>query len=1476
MEGKCLFKFRYGSECNDSQPGQTNKGRARIDSIIKASKIYLDDLHVELEQNLRDNEQLTIHYHKNCVSRYTSSSNTSRYAKELPVSKPPAKKLRRSNSSFDFLSQCLYCGKKCEISKDTKHPDRWRPAYICRSTVSEHDRTPYNQYVLHKCSEREDGWAEEVRSRVLCSLSDLHASDARYHKDCMSRFFSNRMNPAGQADATQASYHEYQPDMALKHMITTLSNDKKRIWNSVELHQEYQDHGGVDLTRSQLTEELCSNFSGDLLIISSPGYANVVAFQSQASIVLKMVKHEEDGIENSIRHIAKRVVKECKAIPLDTSKYRLNIDEQLAQESISPTVQNLLASISSKLDNTPPALLIGNIITSALRHKSTDLQIALGILLRDSKTILGYTYDYGITCSYDEILRFKKSAAMIASKEPSVHGISSAEVGLVQTVVDNFDADIHSPNGKLSTHSLAMILTQPTGDHGDDTNTIERLNHVDFKLPIADDEDEHVYYAGQKNPPLPEMPEPRLPDAIQTHQRISNARAIELDFQFMKDMTATSDCPEYHGYNTKVCREQGHMLKKKTNIVYLPLIDKAPADPATIMSAMLKARAVTEATGQEYVVFTADQQLYRVAAHVMWENQALFGNIYLRLGGMHLLMSYVGCIGYLMAGSGIVEVLSEAFGGVLKMLTGKKYPNNVRALRMLVEELIRPLFQTRNMICMAELQQALDDTASHSRTAKMWVNCLIKPVFTIMKYVRAEREADWPLHLAAVNEMMPLFFAASHFNYARYGLYYLRDMIAMPEDVRQHFMNGEHTMHHNPGVFNGIWSDMGIETTYMRYGHGQSGIIGITLRPETLKIWAYSLHACNTVVSHLDLMRTQKQHRPKSQTHHKEETKARVKCDSKDRKVLRDKLELCIDPLHSEENKEGLVNIVTGQVFTHPTLNVDNAIELGRKMMEEFQGMWPASFHKTLHKCVTTMAQVKKNSKVNSMKILDTEMIYARAMALQCSQRNYNTQDLMSHELASRPASMFDESGAMRVAKTKSVLKNNLKVEVPRRHTQIDASFLDGCAVLWVVPWPTGGIVQEFLNNFRCHIQSHMDSGDVYLVFDRYMEGSIKESTRNERDQGASRVYTLRPATRLPSQKVILTVSRNKKQLIDLISEDLISHKDVFNNKLVITGNDPVPVQIEQGVVSRREDMAIMHEEADTMLIQQVASVGVANALVVADDTDVFVLLCHFVFNRDITGHVMMTSPIRGRTVIDINASVDKNRTIMDDLLAAHGLTGCDTVAMYHGIGKGVTLKVLRTGKLSLSKVGDITVSVEEALVQATHFILSCYGRPECTSLTDARQKIWSRKVSQSIGAAPKLQSLPPTNEAFAENVARAHLQVAKWKHAIHLNPPNIDPLTHGWTRCDGSISLAPTTVPDHVSLAPDDILKMIKCSCDSATPCKSKRCGCHNANMTCTSFCACQGGDGCFNQKTRELIQAEDETDHENNDDSDDETDID
>jgi hypothetical protein len=76
-------------------------------------------------------------------------------------------------------------------------------------------------------------------------------------------------------------------------------------------------------------------------------------------------------------------------------------------------------------------------------------------------------------------------------------------------------------------------------------------------------------------------------------------------------------------------------------------------------------------------------------------------------------------------------------------------------------------------------------------------------------------------------------------------------MESLPDNVRGHFMDGQHVMRHVAGIWNGIWSDMFIETTFMRYGHGQGGIIGITLKPETLKTWALSRHICGHLESNI-------------------------------------------------------------------------------------------------------------------------------------------------------------------------------------------------------------------------------------------------------------------------------------------------------------------------------------------------------------------------------------------------------------------------------------------------------------------------------------------------------------------------------------------------------------------------------------------------------------------------------------------------
>ena len=101
-----------------------------------------------------------------------------------------------------------------------------------------------------------------------------------------------------------------------------------------------------------------------------------------------------------------------------------------------------------------------------------------------------------------------------------------------------------------------------------------------------------------------------------------------------------------------------------------------------------------------------------------------------------------------------------------------------------------------------------------------------------------------------------------------------------------------------------------------------------------------------------------------------------------------------------------------------------------------------------------TMADDRKHVKVVEVNVFDTETIYARAMGLQSGQRSLDADSIMANELSPNPTSMFDADGQMREAKTKANLKNAIKVEVSSRDAEhdVDASFLDGCAVLWVVP----------------------------------------------------------------------------------------------------------------------------------------------------------------------------------------------------------------------------------------------------------------------------------------------------------------------------------------------------------------------------------------------------------------------------------------
>ena len=62
----------------------------------------------------------------------------------------------------------------------------------------------------------------------------------------------------------------------------------------------------------------------------------------------------------------------------------------------------------------------------------------------------------------------------------------------------------------------------------------------------------------------------------------------------------------------------------------------------------------------------------------------------------------------------------------------------------------------------------------------------------------------------------------------------------------------------------------------------------------------------------------------------------------------------------------------------------------------------------------------------------------------------------------------------------------------------------------------------------------------------------------------------------IPPQKVVLAVTYNKMQLVDVIVATLLAQKQQLsstNHKLMVTGRDPVPVEISHGMTIGREDL---------------------------------------------------------------------------------------------------------------------------------------------------------------------------------------------------------------------------------------------------------------------------------------------------------------
>ena len=92
-------------------------------------------------------------------------------------------------------------------------------------------------------------------------------------------------------------------------------------------------------------------------------------------------------------------------------------------------------------------------------------QTTLGLALKihsfsGSREIIDILHDSGFCASYDEVRRFRKSAASFTCNEEfQLQGLLDGN-GLISAWCDNFDLNVFTPNGMRETHSMAVEFVQ--------------------------------------------------------------------------------------------------------------------------------------------------------------------------------------------------------------------------------------------------------------------------------------------------------------------------------------------------------------------------------------------------------------------------------------------------------------------------------------------------------------------------------------------------------------------------------------------------------------------------------------------------------------------------------------------------------------------------------------------------------------------------------------------------------------------------------------------------------------------------------------------------------------------------------------------------------------------------------------------------------------------------------------------------------
>lgn len=1432
-----LFGFYFSSEmdagtvCNlcheviEESEKKASLGQRQLEKFIRKSKIRDDDFWLSWEKGQ------CIQVHETCRKRYAAKPETPPQEKRRRTSSPvpsPSSTPRSESSKtgtpgpslfstaqpelstfqsstsnqtdsneFDFKNLCFICGKPFDL----RHKEIRR--------VQDHllkDR------LLAIANSRDDDLGEEVLSRLKGNCSLVQAK-AAYHKICYNRFVQQIYDRQPLENA--------QNEQAFCNLINHIQNAATYKFNLKELRDVIGDNTMSDTI---LFRKLKQKYGDEIFISRNPGRQTEIFFkQFDIAKICGDWFCSDGNISDHRRAIILNVAADILRADIEIATFNTTSYSppaeflQTVATDIPANLQTFLGQLLYKNDPEKEAEKrgtrdsIAHAIVSALRPRAfiSNLQLAIGTYIHrktGSKLVIDLLSKLGLCASYHNLKLFELSTIMDPPK------MNVEEDSFVQFVFDNTDHNVSTLDGRETFHCLGGIAVYTPEENISYEGGSKKLG----KMPTT------AVVASQKRIPIVpyEAPNRNGMDDFTftsvTSLRLGNAPLLPCTYatylwgKYFKSV----QLPSWKGF-MEVLSADETFSKRQSCIVCLPFINAPPSNLTTLHTALQYAKTETTNIRQKTTFLTFDQPLY-------WKSKSIVANlaystmknVVVLLGIFHLLMSFMGAIGYSMQESGLEDLWSVIYApeSVKKMISGHAFSRALRAHILTFTALGRKIcssseapqkwkdFMNEFLLdwqsktrgeCTAEteiremtkaFEKQMRILENNGPTSKLWIQ-YFKSVVILLQLIEAERLGDWELHLQSVRNSLPLFHAAGHHAYAKTAQMYLQDMVDLelhmdPQEYDAFTKGGFFTIRRTDKAWAGISRDMLIEQTLNRFfgtdlKHGR----GVT--PSVVTRYLLAMPAAFTIMEQLE---DYCEIRTANSEQHVDLKPSRIARDEQDI----EKLMFWLDSHNPFDCRNSLVSLSSG-VIGGPFINCHMAYEKGEQSMATMIGKTPqkVSISRSFKvKNFTSAVEGIHLSSENTAVKIDTQLLFQKISVLLRGNAEMTKKGL-NYELTPVPLSLFDEKGWMRTS-AKSELYALFTPTNLYQSLLADCQFVvDGGWLLRQITWPHGKTFSEILQLYRSYILRYFRD-DAVVIFDGYKNDvigvkSYERLRRREKFVAADIDIGLDKMVTSTKDKFLSNVV-NKFKFVKLLSEYLMSEN--ISTKVAEEDADALIINTAVEMQSRRQS-------ADKPIV------------VVGNDVDLFVLLIGLTpIEETIYFYKIISTGKKQKSLY----STKDHKGLRAFILFAHALVGCDSTSALFGKGEKSVIKLLEKDESicqSISIFYDQNRTVDELYPVAEDIVKRLYGKGEETLLpiNELRHKMFISSVADA--KKDVLATLPPTQAALIQHVKRVYYQIQQWlSHKL-------DPLEWGWERLQ---MLNVILVPKKTSqkAAPDDLLAMV------------------------------------------------------------------